>query len=122
MADLLDSVRAQIDARIAELRPLVAEAESLKAALAALDGSASATAPTGSAAPTRRDRQGSGRRRARRGETRARVIDHVRANPGSTAGDVARALGLNRNTVATRLTQLAKSGELVKTARGYTAA
>jgi hypothetical protein len=45
----------------------------------------------------------------------------VTSNPGSTAGDVARALGLNRNSVATRLAQLAKSGELAKAERGYAA-
>jgi hypothetical protein len=32
-----------------------------------------------------------------------------------------RALGLNRNSVATRLAQLAKSGELAKAERGYEA-
>jgi predicted transcriptional regulator len=50
---------------------------------------------------------------------RAAVIDYVRSNPGSTAGDVAAALNLNRNSIATRLAQLTKSGELVK--RGYAA-
>ena len=50
-----------------------------------------------------------------------RVIEFVASNPGSTAGDVARALRLNRNSVATRLAQLAKAGELAKAARGYTA-
>jgi hypothetical protein len=122
MADLLDSIRTQIDARIAELRPLVAEAGSLEAALEALDGPARTTAPGALATRERGEGTGPGRARTRRGETRARVIDHVRGNPGSTAGDVARALRLNRNTVATRLTQLAKSGELVKTDRGYRAA
>lgn len=61
------------------------------------------------------------RRRRRRGQTRERLVDYVRANPGPTAGDVAAALGLNRNSVATRLAQLAKSGDLVKAARGYSA-
>jgi hypothetical protein len=37
------------------------------------------------------------------------VIDSVASNPGSTAGNVARARGLNRSSVATRLAQLAKS-------------
>ncbi len=45
----------------------------------------------------------------------------MRANPGSTAGDVAAALGLNRDSVATRLAQLVKSGELTKATRGYSA-
>jgi predicted transcriptional regulator len=37
---------------------------------------------------------------------RGRVMEYVAANPGSTASDVANALRLNRNSVATRLTQL----------------
>ena len=49
------------------------------------------------------------------------MIDSVASNPGSTAGDVARALGLNQNSVAARLVQLAKSGELTKAKRGYAA-
>lgn len=40
---------------------------------------------------------------------------------GSTAGQVAKGLNLNRGSVSTRLTQLAKSGEINKAARGYTA-
>ena len=32
------------------------------------------------------------------------------------------ALGLNRNSMATRLTQLSKRGDLVKARRGYSAA
>jgi predicted ArsR family transcriptional regulator len=43
----------------------------------------------------------------------------VASNPGSTAGDVAKALGLNRNSVAARLAELAKSGELAKAKRGF---
>jgi hypothetical protein len=38
MADLLDTIRRDIDARLGELRPLAQEAANLEAALAALDG------------------------------------------------------------------------------------
>ena len=60
-------------------------------------------------------------RRWRGASAAAAHIEFVTSNPGSTAGDVARGLGLNRNSVATRLTQLAKSGELAKAERGYAA-
>jgi CRP-like cAMP-binding protein len=120
MADLLDKIRREIDARLDELRPLVEEAARLEAALAALQRSDGTAAPP---RPRRRTSQAAstGRRRRRRGETRKRLVDYVWANPGSTAADVATALGLNRNSVATRLAQLAKSGELVKATRGYSA-
>ena len=47
------------------------------------------------------------------------MVEYIAANPGSTAGDVASALGLNRNTVATRMSKLGKQGRLVKASRGY---
>jgi hypothetical protein len=87
MADLLDTIRSRIGARLEELRPLVEEAASLEAALAALEGSDGAAAP---ARPRRRASRtrSAGRRGRPRGATRER---------------------------------LAKSGELIKAARGYTA-
>lgn len=47
------------------------------------------------------------------------VIAHLAKHPGSTAGDVARALDANRNTIATKLSQLVKTGDLTKAERGY---
>jgi hypothetical protein len=124
MPELLDEIRRDIKTRMDELRPLVREAETLQRALDAL-----AEAPT----PPRRNNSRSRTARSRRESTTARtprppasvraaVIDYVRANPASTAGDVAKALGLNRNSLGTRLTQLAKAGELVKAKRGYSVA
>jgi hypothetical protein len=122
MADLLDRIRSDIGARLDELRPLVQEAASLEAALEALgDGGGGTSARVSSARSGRRGVAAAGRRRGPRGDVREKVIAYVRAHPGSTAGDVAKALRLNRNSVATRLTHLGKSGELVKAQRGYSA-
>ena len=123
MPELLDTIRREIDARLEELRPLTREASDLQRALDALNG-----VPATPAADGRRRRRQPGEPSAARrsgrpaGDVRARVVEYVAANPGSTASDVAKALGLNRNSVATRLTQLSKRGELVKAARGYSAA
>jgi hypothetical protein len=57
--------------------------------------------------------------RTRRGDTKARIIEYLGKHPGSTAGEVARGLDLNRGSVSTRLTQLAKVGEIRKSERGY---
>jgi len=57
--------------------------------------------------------------RTRRGDTKAKIIEFLEKHPGSTAGDVARGLDLNRGSVSTRLTQLAKLGEIRKSERGY---
>jgi hypothetical protein len=121
--DLVDTVRQQIESRLEELRPLAREASDLQSALEALNGVTAVPAAGG-----RRRRRHSGQPAAPRrsgrpaGDFRVRVIDYVAANPGSTASDVAKALGLNRNSVATRLTQLSKRGDLVKAPRGYSAA
>ena len=123
MPELLDTIRQQINARLEELRPLAREASDLQSALDALNGVATAPAAGG-----RRRRRQSGESAAPRrsaqqaGDVRVRVVEYVATNPGSTASDVAKALGLNRNSVATRLTQLSKSGDLVKAPRGYSAA
>jgi DNA invertase Pin-like site-specific DNA recombinase len=123
MPDLVDAIRQEIDARLEELRPLAREASDLQSALDALNGVTAAPAAGG-----RRRRRQPGQLAAPRrsgspaGDVRARVVEYVAANPGSTASDVAKALGLNRNSVATRLTQLSKRGELVKAQRGYSAA
>jgi hypothetical protein len=122
MTDLLDTVREEIDARLEELRPLAREASGLQHAIEALNG-----VPAAATADGRGQRRSSGKgalsRRSRptRGDVKARVVEYVTASPGSTAGDVASALGLKRNSVATRMAQLAKSGVLVKAQRGYSA-
>ena len=121
MPDLLEDARRQIKSRLQELRPLVQEAEHLQRALDALATTPSPARGNGrrtTRAPARSPRRAQARSR---GDLGAAVIEHVRANPGSTASDVAGALDLKRTSVATRLTQLAKSGDLVKADRGYRA-
>ena len=43
----------------------------------------------------------------------------LRNKDGSTAGEVAKGLDLNRSTVSSRLAQLAKLGQIRKAERGY---
>ena len=123
MPDLVDAIRKEIDARLEELRPLAREASDLERALDALDGVSAAPTADGRVRRRQSGQRVSPRRpRSARRDIRALVIEYVAANPGSTAGDVAKALGLNRNSVATRLSQLGKRGEVVKAPRGYSAA
>ena len=49
----------------------------------------------------------------------ARIIDYLKDHPQSTAGDVAKALNTNRNTIATRLSQMVKKREITKATKGY---
>jgi len=52
---------------------------------------------------------------------KAAIVDYLKEHPGSTAGNVAKGLNLQRNSVSTRLTQMAKAGEIKKATRGYEA-
>jgi len=122
MTELLDDIRAQIETRIGELRPFVDEAQRLEQALDALN----ATGLVAESDGRRAGRSRSGRTRTGRSRQEvpvaAAVVDYVRAHPGATAGEVATALGRRRSSIATRLTQLSKKGQLSKAERGYTAA
>jgi predicted HTH transcriptional regulator len=120
MADLVDDIRQQVEARLAELRPLVQEAASLEAALGALASADDQSSGTPSRRRTRKRPTAPRARGARpRGQSREQIIEYVRAHPGSTAADVATALGRKRNSVSTQLTQLANAGALAKADRGY---
>ena len=81
------------------------------------------------AVPSRSNRRSSARRassrrktaRSRRGDTAGRIVDYLAKHPNSTAGDLAKGLNLKRNSVSTKLTQMAKAGTIRKAERGYTA-
>jgi predicted Rossmann fold nucleotide-binding protein DprA/Smf involved in DNA uptake len=84
-------------------------------------------APTATPARSRRRstaRRASNRRetaRSRQSDSAARIVDYLAKHPGSTAGDLAKGLNLKRNSVSTKLTQMAKAGTIKKAERGYTA-
>jgi predicted Rossmann fold nucleotide-binding protein DprA/Smf involved in DNA uptake len=78
--------------------------------------------------PSRSNRRATARRasnrrtaaRGRQGDTAARIVDYLGKHPNSTAGDLAKGLNLKRNSVSTKLTQMAKQGKIKKAQRGYT--
>jgi predicted transcriptional regulator len=82
---------------------------------------------TAAAAPTRSLRRATARRASKRRasarshqtDAKASIIEFLGEHPGSTAGDIAKALSLNPGSVSTRLTQLAKAGQIQKASRGY---
>ncbi len=140
---MIDRIRHDIHQRLDQV---VAEADKLRRALAALDPrakpastpkstpkqtstsaqrSASTTASTrdprsagARARPAVQPRQSSPARTAP-GATKAKVLGALSTETARTAGEVATATGLGRATVSTTLTKLAKSGEAVKAERGY---
>jgi DNA-binding transcriptional ArsR family regulator len=144
-ADLvIDRIRHDIQGRLDQL---LAEAEKLRRALAALDPRERSTAarpgrskpkpaskdpaPQSSAPKTPSPKPTSARTRTRAasaastpartapGATKAKVLGALSSGGGLTAGEVAKATGLGRATVSTTLSKLAKSGQAVKAERGY---
>jgi hypothetical protein len=57
--------------------------------------------------------------RSHQNDTEASIIDFLALHPGSTAGDLAKSLNLDPDSVAHRLTQLAKTGAITKAEHGY---
>jgi CRP-like cAMP-binding protein len=86
-------------------------------------------AVSAAAAPVRSRRRASARRASSRRATarkrgqdiKAYIIQFLVRHPESTAGDLAKALNLDRGTVSRRLAQLARAGEIKKAAHGYSA-
>jgi predicted transcriptional regulator len=112
--DTLEAERAEVQKHLAWLEQQIKEFHTHSGGSAA-------------AAPTRSVRRATARRasnrrataRGRQGDTKASIIDFLAQHPGSTAGDLAKGLNLNPGSVSSRLTQLAKSGEIKKASRGY---
>ena len=121
---MIDSIRKQIEER---LEQLLAEAEKLRRALAALDPRGGSAPPSPTATPPARpartrERRSHTRRTTRRtapGATKARVLAALADGKAMTAGEVAAATGLARATVSTTLSKLAKTGDVLKAERGY---
>ncbi len=121
---MIDRIRTELQQRLDQL---LAEADKLRRALAALDprAGASSTQPeTPRPAPPAATRQRvpeatHPQRRTPPGATKARVLAALGDGKAMTAGEVAQATSLARPTVSTTLSKLSKSGEVLKAKRGY---
>jgi DNA-binding MarR family transcriptional regulator len=58
--------------------------------------------------------------RSRQVDPEPRIVNFLAQHPGSTTGQLAKRLNLDRQIVSTRLTQLVKAGEIKKASHGYT--
>jgi hypothetical protein len=97
------------------------DAERQQQAIHALDGGSAAAAPARSVrrATARRASNRRAIARDRQGDGEASIVDFLAHHPGSTSGDLAKGLNLNPGGVASRLTQLARTGEIRKASHGY---
>jgi hypothetical protein len=114
--DTLEAERAEVQEHLAWLDQQIEE-------FGAHNGRSAVAAPARSVrrATARRASNRRATARTHQGDTKASIIAFLAQHPGSTAGDVAKGLSLNPGSVASRLTQLAKAGEITKASRGYSA-
>lgn len=122
--DVVDDARALIQGRIGELRE---ELGHLERALQQLDG----VEATGSKAPGKRRRaKGKGRpsskgqgnrksQRAPRGQRRKQLLDAIKAKPGSTGAELAKAIGAQSSQVYGLLSKAQAEKAIVKDGKGY---
>jgi CRP-like cAMP-binding protein len=122
VADFLEEKRKEIRARLSELKPLVDEYQRLEAAERALAGVDSKPARPASSASRRGRGGGSGGRRGRpkgSGTRSIQALELVRARPGITIPELAEAMGIKQNYLYRVMPELAKSGEVTKSGRGW---
>jgi hypothetical protein len=120
MADFLDEKRKEIDSRLRELRPLVDEYNRLEKAAAALSGVGNGRRAT----PARRRSSGTGgaRRRGRprgSGNRAKQALELVRAQPGITIADMAKAMKIQPNYLYRVMPTLEAEGQVVKREKGW---
>ena len=108
----IDLVRTQLEERLSELDT---ERAQVQKALAALGSRRGPGRPRGS-----RNRPKSGRRRRRRGGTRRdQAVKMVEAQPGITAGEIAKSMNIAPNYMYRVMSELEKEGRVRKEGRGY---
>ncbi|MDO8189186.1 winged helix-turn-helix domain-containing protein [Conexibacter sp. JD483] len=131
---LLPRLKQEIEARLAELRPLIAEIEQLEAAKAALLARGELPAAPVAAAPARRRAarrapratepalapaaaKGEGER-APRGANRDAILALVEERPGVSVAEIASVTKIAKPTVATTVSKLKREGVLADEAGG----
>lgn len=106
-----------IDARLAELAPLIDEYNQLQAARAVLTDADLGAAPASGgrargARASRSARPAAAGRRAPRGANRAAILAFVGANPGATVAQISDATGIAKPTLHSTVYGLKRRGEL----------
>jgi hypothetical protein len=119
MTDFLEEKRKEIDARLKELRPLVAEYHRLEQAARALQGVDGGERRT--RRPAGRRGRGTGRRGRPRGSgTRAiQALELVRARPGITIRELADAMGIKANYLYRVMPTLEQGGQVKRSGNGW---
>lgn len=121
IASSVQSIVDEIDAKLAELRPVVEEYNTLEAARAVLTERGAISAPARLASPRAARPVRPARavaRRAPRGANRAAILSFVASNPGATVAQIADATGIARPTTHSTVYTLRRKGELAADGNG----
>lgn len=116
MPEAVEKARSLLEERREELR---SELDQIEQALAGLNGRRRGPGRPRKSGSTARG-SGGKRRRRRKGGTRAEhALKHVTANPGATAGEIAKAMGIKPNYVYRVMADLESDGKVRKDGKGY---
>lgn len=113
-------VRKQVEARITELEPLVAEYQRLQQVVELLgdEPAPSPRSPRGRSTPRRTLSRGATSRRTQ-GQRSEDALKLIREQPGITVADTAEALGIGTTYLYRLLPRLEREGKIRKEGRGY---
>lgn len=116
MSDFLTEKRDEIQARLDELAPLIAEHDRLRRALDALDGVDSSGSGSRGSSSEESGSRGAGRPRGS-GERSRQALALLRQEPGLGAAEVARRIGVHPNYAYRILPGLEEQGLVEKKER-----
>ena len=127
MTDFLEEKRAEIDARLKELKPLVDEYHRLEAASRALagvesNGNGGATRTRrATSTTTRKPSTGTGKRGRPKGSgNRAQqALELIKSRPGITIPEMAEEMGIKQNYLYRVVPELQKDGKVTKSGKGW---
>jgi hypothetical protein len=106
MSDTIRQVRKQLEARLAELQPMVDEYEELSAMLAAIDRTTGQTSPAATKA------------RKPLAVRRAEILEYIERSPGCRVADIARWQGITGARATQIISGLEQMGAVDKTTDG----
>jgi transposase len=102
-----------LEARLEELE------EETKHLTSSLEGLREESSSRPQRKPSRKGRRGRGKRRAKRGQRKEQFLAAVKKNPGATAAEIAREIGVSPNQAYGLARRLQRDGTIVKSANGY---
>jgi ribosomal protein S25 len=119
---LIHKIRSELEARAADLRPLVSELKEIEGALQALpmDGAVTQRA-SGSNGRRAKTAGTTNRKRTRRTGRPERFLGIVKANPGITMSQVAKRMGVQASSLYRVQRSLTKEGKVKKSGTQLTA-